>query len=112
MTILKVLFALATVATNAAASCPEIEAVASTECPANADMISCDTPGLEKGDLCEGDGECGTDDDLDNCEHDGKMAVSDPRLFLPSRREGGRWGGESRARDRTSVDGHRPTSTK
>mmetsp|Transcript_10811 Transcript_10811/g.34553 ORF Transcript_10811/g.34553 Transcript_10811/m.34553 type:complete len:1413 (-) Transcript_10811:128-4366(-) len=30
-------------------------------------MTTCDTPGLQAGDLCEGDGECGTDNQADNC---------------------------------------------
>ena len=28
---------------------------------------NCDTPGLAMGDVCEGDGECGTNNDLNNC---------------------------------------------
>ena len=36
----------------------------------NMDIAPCDTPGLGVGDLCEGDGECGTDRKLDNCSND------------------------------------------
>ena len=31
------------------------------------DIANCDTPGLGVGELCEGDGECGTEKKLDNC---------------------------------------------
>lgn len=34
-------------------------------CPAETDLQKCDAAGCDA--LCEGDGECGTDDDLDNC---------------------------------------------
>jgi len=61
-------------------ACPSIEAVDGDECPSNANLAPCDTPGLEVGDLCEGDGECGTDDDLNNCEHDGSMAADIYRI--------------------------------
>ena len=53
------------------ASCPGLKAVAAEDCPADADRAPCDDASLRPGDLCEGDGECGTDSDLDNCAHDG-----------------------------------------
>ena len=41
-------------------------AVAASECPPNAQyMANCDDASI--GELCEGDGECGTDTNLDNC---------------------------------------------
>ena len=39
--------------------------IPSSECPLNADLAQCDT--VADGELCEGDGECGTVSDLDNC---------------------------------------------
>ena len=33
-------------------------------------MAKCDGAGVEPGDLCEGDGECGTDNALNNCGAD------------------------------------------
>ena len=41
--------------------------LATTECPTNRDLVHCKTAGLKVGVMCEGDGECGTDNDLDNC---------------------------------------------
>ena len=40
----------------------------SGSCPAVITNVNCDTPGLKPGDLCEGDGECGTDKGLNNCD--------------------------------------------
>ena len=40
----------------------------SSECPSNLDIGNCESGGLSGGDLCEGDGECGTNTQLDNCE--------------------------------------------
>ena len=38
------------------------------QCPSDPDrLISCDHPNLNVGDLCEGDGECGTFTDANNC---------------------------------------------
>lgn len=39
--------------------------VAASDCPADPDMARCDA--VAAGELCEGDGECGTDSALDNC---------------------------------------------
>ena len=50
-----------------ASGCPVLEAVALADCPADADIANCAAPGLAGGDLCEGDGECGTSNGLDNC---------------------------------------------
>ena len=50
-------------------SCPTLEALPedSALCPDDLDLDACDAPGRAIGDLCEGDGECGTDKHLDNC---------------------------------------------
>ena len=51
-------------------SCPILEPLETSECPDDPDdidIINCATPGLVSGDLCEGDGECGTLDSLNNC---------------------------------------------
>ena len=51
--------------------CPVLRALAPAECPrseAGLDIWNCATVGLVVGDLCEGDGECGTDKGLDNCD--------------------------------------------
>jgi len=40
------------------------------ECPAELDLVRCDDLSLVVGDLCEGDGECGTSNKLDNCHND------------------------------------------
>ena len=52
--------------------CPPLEPLPkdSPDCPDELDIAPCDTPGLGVGDLCEGDGECGTDRTLDNCSND------------------------------------------
>ena len=52
--------------------CPPLEPLPrdSDECPDELDIEPCDTPGLGVGELCEGDGECGTDRKLDNCSND------------------------------------------
>merc|ERR1712048_576854 len=39
--------------------------VPACECPSNPDIANCDD--VSAGELCEGDGECGTDDSLNNC---------------------------------------------
>ena len=51
-------------------TCNEIEAVTADECPVWLDLVDCSTLCLEVGDLCEGDGECGTDDHLNVCTND------------------------------------------
>ena len=38
-----------------------LTAIPSSECPSDRDLAACDTSG-GAGSLCEGDGECGTDD--------------------------------------------------
>ena len=47
---------------------PGLRAARGAECPPDLDLVACDAPGLAPGDLCEGDGECGTDTGLDNCD--------------------------------------------
>ena len=42
----------------------------SADCPEELDLVNCDTPGLAVGDLCESDGECGTDKSIDNCRNE------------------------------------------
>ena len=42
------------------------------------------TPGLQPGDLCEGDGECGTDPGLDNCDDADMYIVRDAAPYIPS----------------------------
>ena len=56
----------------APAGCPVLAALAkdSSECPDELDLVNCEDPGLEAGDFCEGDGECGTDKTVDNCSND------------------------------------------
>ncbi|KAK3270453.1 hypothetical protein CYMTET_21156 [Cymbomonas tetramitiformis] len=46
-----------------------LEPVDAADCPADLgpDFVHCGDPGLGDGDLCEGDGECGTSTTLDNC---------------------------------------------
>ena len=53
--------------------CAEVREATSDECPDDADLAPCSTIGLEVGDLCESDGECGLDHDLDNCEYGGQQ---------------------------------------
>ncbi|EGB06987.1 hypothetical protein AURANDRAFT_65212 [Aureococcus anophagefferens] len=53
--------------------CAEVREATSDECPDDADLAPCSTIGLEVGDLCESDGECGLDHDLDNCEYGGEQ---------------------------------------
>ena len=52
--------------------CPVLEALPkdSADCPEELDLVNCDTPGLAVGDLCESDGECGTDKGIDNCRNE------------------------------------------
>ena len=69
---LSLLLALASLASafgGAATLCPDLEAlsVGSSDCPDDLDLVPCDDLSLEAGDFCEGDGECGTSEDLDNC---------------------------------------------
>lgn len=40
--------------------------ISRAECPDNPDLDPCNL--VAPGELCEGDGECGTDKDLDNCD--------------------------------------------
>ena len=47
-------------------ACPAIREA--DACPEEVDIAPCDAVGLVPGDFCEGDGECGTDRGLDNCE--------------------------------------------
>jgi hypothetical protein len=64
--------------------CPELEAVDADDCPANdaaTDALkNCDDSSLKAGDLCEADGECGTDGDINNCDHKGVPAADIYRL--------------------------------
>ena len=50
--------------------CPALEPLPrdSPDCPDELDIAPCDTPGLGVGELCEGDGECGTDIGSNNCD--------------------------------------------
>ena len=59
---------------TASAPCPQLRPVNSSECPEDLGLDPCDTYGLRDGDLCEGDGECGTSNDLDNCVTDDTRA--------------------------------------
>ena len=55
--------------------CVEVEVVAEDKCPDGVDfgkLPACDSQSLKPGDYCEGGGECGTDQDENNCVHDGK----------------------------------------
>ena len=45
------------------------------ECPEDPNVHHCATAGLAVGDICEADGECGTDKKLDNCPHLGVFAA-------------------------------------
>jgi len=51
--------------------CPKrgLEKVDKDDCPKELNLGNCDDEDLEAGDFCEGDGECGTDPDLDNCSN-------------------------------------------
>ena len=65
-------------------ACPNLREATSDECPDSTDgMVSCDDETLAVGTQCEGDGECGTSVDLNNCEHYGEMAA-DVYVVLPS----------------------------
>ena len=56
-------------------SCPRLRAATSDECPDDSNVnVACTASLLVVGDVCEGDGECGTDTDLNNCEHYGEMS--------------------------------------
>eukprot|EP00729_Bicosta_minor_P012607 gene12607-10258_t len=46
-------------------SCLSITKLASSECPSNRDLARCDKVSVDS--LCEGDGECGTSNGLNNC---------------------------------------------
>ncbi|KAH8098753.1 hypothetical protein JL720_1716 [Aureococcus anophagefferens] len=50
-----------------ARNCPVLEAISSNACPDDAPRSACDAAGLLPGDFCSGDGECATDEALDNC---------------------------------------------
>lgn len=60
-------------------ACPELELVEEVECPDESNLLHCGSFGLEPGDLCEGDGECGTNPTADNCGQlvDGNTAMFD-----------------------------------
>ena len=47
-------------------ACGELVPVAVDECPDDPDLATCDV--VACGELCEGDDECGTDSNLDNCD--------------------------------------------
>ena len=59
-------------------------------------VAPCDTPGLGVGELCEGDGECGTDRKLDNCSNDEAQGADIYRIvgstpnYQPTRKPDGR----------------------
>jgi hypothetical protein len=48
--------------------CPALGVAAKESCPGELDLVRCDAPELQPGDFCEGDGECGTDKMLNNCD--------------------------------------------
>ena len=49
-------------------NCPDaLRPAEAYECPEETDIANCADEALEDGDLCEGDGECSTDKDLNNC---------------------------------------------
>ena len=54
---------------TARGACPQLRAINRSECPEDLDLDldPCNAPGLGYGDFCEGDGECGTLHDLNNC---------------------------------------------
>ena len=55
---------------NAGASCGLcLTAIPSSECPADPDLPQCDSSSIADGALCDGDGECGTNGSLDNCDN-------------------------------------------
>ncbi|KAJ8609477.1 hypothetical protein CTAYLR_005468, partial [Chrysophaeum taylorii] len=65
-------------------SCPaELRAVAAFECPVEYDIENCATASLQVGDLCEGDGECGTSD-INNCEADSDIYVVVIKYYSPT----------------------------
>jgi hypothetical protein len=52
---------------DAGASCGVcLTAIPTSECPTNPDIETCDR--VAEGELCEGDGECGTEGGLNNCD--------------------------------------------
>merc|ERR1712070_538639 len=44
-----------------------LQALSYSECPSQPDIGNCANANLRVGDLCEGEGECGTNQNLDNC---------------------------------------------
>ena len=69
------LLALSVALGSASGPCPALRPVNSSTCPPDLDLLDpCDTYGLRDGDLCEGDGECGTSKYLDNCVTDDTRA--------------------------------------
>ena len=67
--------------------CPVLSALEPNFCPLTMlelDIHNCQTPGLQPGDLCEGDGECGTDPGLDNCDDADMYIVRDAAPYIPS----------------------------
>ena len=65
---------LIALASRALAACPSggLEAIDLDDCPSvSSGLGNCDDSSLEIGDLCEADGECGTDTNQNNCPHDG-----------------------------------------
>ena len=64
-------------------TCPTLAPLDSSQCPdtfAEANIHNCATPGLVSGDLCEGDGECGTNINLNQCVYineNGSQNVAD-----------------------------------
>ena len=67
--------------------CPILSALEEVFCPLTMlelDIGNCQTPGLRPGDLCEGDGECGTNPELDNCDDADMYIVRDAAPYIPS----------------------------
>jgi len=61
------------------AGCPALGVAAKESCPRELDLVPCDSPGLRPGDFCEGDGECGTDRWLHNCDND---SISGANIYV------------------------------
>merc|ERR1719258_695706 len=71
--------------TSGIGECGVLVPVQASQCPASGNLSNCDY--VEFGQLCEGDGECGTAHDLDNCNQYDiyyKSAIT-PDHWLPQR---------------------------
>lgn len=52
---------------DASSTCGNLVPIPTAFCPSNPDLLRCDSSSIRNSDLCEGDGECGTNTRLDNC---------------------------------------------